>query len=214
MKEKIRVLIVDDKRFEREIFMRTLKNSSDLHLEEASNGKEAMEKIKRSIPDIVLCDLHMPKLGGMELARIIKNRPELKGIYLIMVSSDNTDTCKLTCMDEGADDFLAKPINPDELIARIRVGKRIALLLKSTKLETEKMFREIDVLLIQDGGCAPGYNPVTAFITYHLEAMGREGYATTEGFKSLLDKSDNFVRLVYNRDLLKKLDHIPGVYHQ
>ena len=213
MKEKVRVLIVDDKRSEREIFMRTLKNSSDLHLEEASNGKEAMEKIKRSIPDIVLCDLHMPKLGGIELVRIIKNSPELKSIYLIMVSSDDTETCKLRCMDEGADDFLSKPVNPDQLIARIRVGKRIALLLKSTKFETEKMFREIDVLLIQDGGCAPGYNPVTAFITYHLEAMGREVYATTEGFKSLLDRSDNFLRLVYNRDLLKKLDHIPGVYH-
>src|SRR4030042_2636415 len=58
------------------------------------------------------------------------------------------------------------------------------------------LFKEIDVLLIQDGGCAPGYNPVTAFITYHLENMGREVYATTEGFKSLLDKSDNFLRLV------------------
>jgi 6-phosphofructokinase len=137
----------------------------------------------------------------------------LKSIYLIMVSSEDTEECKLTCMDEGADDFLSKPINPDELLARVRVGRRIALLLKSTKLETEKMFREIDVLLIQDGGCAPGYNPVTAFITYHLEAMGRAVYATTEGFKSLVDKSDNFLRLVYDPDLLKKLDHIPGVYH-
>ena len=213
MKEKIRVLIVDDKKSDRKIYTRTLRNDNDLLLEEAVDGKEALERLKKTPPDIILCDLHMPKLGGIELARIIKNSPELKSVYLIMVSSDDTDTCKLTCMDEGADDFLAKPINPDELIARIRVGKRIALLLKSTKLETEKMFREIDVLLIQDGGCAPGYNPVTAFITYHLEAMGREVYATTEGFKSLLDKSDNFLRLVYNRDLLKKLDHIPGVYH-
>lgn len=213
MKEKIRVLIVDDKRSDRKIYTGTLRNDNDLILEEVANGKEALEKLKKTLPDIILCDLHMPKLGGIELARIIKNSPELKGIYLIMVSSDDTETCKLRCMDEGADDFLAKPINPDELIARIRVGKRIALLLKSTKFETEKMFREIDVLLIQDGGCAPGYNPATAFITYHLEAMGREVYATTEGFKSLLDKNDNFLRLVYNRDLLKKLDHIPGVYH-
>jgi 6-phosphofructokinase/CheY-like chemotaxis protein len=213
MKEKIRVLIVDDERSDREIYTEILRNDSDLLLEEAVNGKEVPDKLKKAIPDIMLCDLHMPKLSGIELARTIKNSPELKSIYLIMVSSDNTETCKLTCMDEGADDFLAKPINPDELIARIRVGKRIALLLKSTKLETEKMFREIDVLLIQDGGCAPGYNPVTAFVTYHLEAMGREVYATTEGFKSLLDKNDNLLRLVYNRDLLKKLDHIPGVYH-
>jgi len=213
MEEKIRVLIVDDNRSDREIYMRILKKNNDLHLEEAGNVKEALEKIKRSVPDIILCDLHMPELDGIESVRFIKDKPELKNIYLIMVSAEDSEECKLTCMDAGADDFLSKPINPDELIARIRVGKRIALLLKSTKLETEKMFREIDVLLIQDGGCAPGYNPVTAFITYHLEAMGRAVYATTEGFKSLVDKTDNFLRLVYDPDLLKKLDHIPGVYH-
>jgi 6-phosphofructokinase len=81
------------------------------------------------------------------------------------------------------------------------------------RMETEKMFREIDVLLIQDGGCAPGYNPATAFITYHLEAMGREVYATREGFKSLANKNDSFVRLVYNPLLFQKLDNIPGVFH-
>ncbi|MBW2034615.1 MAG: 6-phosphofructokinase [Deltaproteobacteria bacterium] len=72
----------------------------------------------------------------------------------------------------------------------------------------------MDVLLVQDGGCAPGYNPVTAFITYHLEGMGRCVYATCEGFKSLVNGEDSdFVRLVYDPGLLKKLDHIPGVFH-
>jgi 6-phosphofructokinase len=116
-------------------------------------------------------------------------------------------------MNEGADDFLVKPINPDELLARVRVGQRITMLLKRTEIERMRMFEELDVLLIQDGGCAPGYNPVTAFITYHLEGMRRAVYATTEGFKSLVVKGENFVRLVYNPDLFKKLDHIPGVYH-
>jgi 6-phosphofructokinase 1 len=76
------------------------------------------------------------------------------------------------------------------------------------------MFQEMDVLLIQEGGCAPGYNPVTAFITYHLESQGREVFATREGFKSLVSGKDNdFVRLVYDPDQFKKLDHIPGVVH-
>lgn len=83
----------------------------------------------------------------------------------------------------------------------------------SAKETYKEMFKEIDVLLIQDGGCAPGYNPVTAFITYHLENMGREIYATLEGFKSLVDQMDNFVRLVYNTSLYQKMDNIPGVFH-
>lgn len=84
---------------------------------------------------------------------------------------------------------------------------------RRTKLETERLFKHLDVLLIQDGGCAPGYNPVTAFITYHLEAMGRDVYATREGFKSLVGRGDSFVRLVYDPVLFKKLDHLPGVFH-
>jgi 6-phosphofructokinase len=87
------------------------------------------------------------------------------------------------------------------------------LIADDKKSETKRIFKEIDVLIIQDGGCAPGYNPVTAFLTYHLEIMGREIYATREGFKSLAEKDDNFLRLVYDPDLYKKLDHIPGVFH-
>ena len=80
-------------------------------------------------------------------------------------------------------------------------------MVKKTEIETRRMFQELDVLLILDGGCAPGYNPVTAFITYHLEGIGREAYATREGFKSLVSGKDiDFVRLVYDPELLKKLD--------
>lgn len=76
------------------------------------------------------------------------------------------------------------------------------------------MFQELDVLLIQEGGCAPGYNPVTAFITYHLEAQGRKVYGPREGFKSLVSGRDgDFLQLGYDPDLFRTLGHIPGVFH-
>ncbi len=83
----------------------------------------------------------------------------------------------------------------------------------SDKKSGKDLFKEIDVLLIQDGGCAPGYNPVTAFITYHLENMGRQVYATLEGFKSLISRKEQFVRLVYNTSLFRNLENVPGVFH-
>ena len=83
----------------------------------------------------------------------------------------------------------------------------------SARRSSKDLFKEIDILLIQDGGCAPGYNPVTAFITYHLENMGRQVYATLEGFKSLVDKKEKFVRLVYNTSLFRGMDNVPGVFH-
>jgi 6-phosphofructokinase len=84
---------------------------------------------------------------------------------------------------------------------------------ETSRKGSNSLFKEIDVLLIQDGGCAPGYNPVTAFITYHLENMGREVYATMEGFKSLVNKNDNFVRLVYNPAYFQSMQNKPGVFH-
>ena len=213
MEEKTYVLVINDEKSNRELYAQVINNNKELHLEEVENGQEALRKIKRSIPDIILYDSGISQSDGLELCRVIKEDPDLMAIYFIMVSEEGSEECKLRCMNEGADDFIPKPINPDELLARLKAGQKISLLHKSTKLETEMMFKEIDVLLIQDGGCAPGYNPVTAFITYHLELMGRQVYATKEGFKSLLDRTDNFVRLVYDPDLFKKLDHIPGVFH-
>jgi len=213
MEDKTRILIVDNEKSIRELYHNILKSKSDLHIDEADDGSEALKKIKKSKPDIVLCDLHMPKIDGLELCCKIKSDPDLASTYLIIVSSETSEEAKIKSMNEGADDYLTKPINRDELMARIKVGQRIRQLLKSTVLETQRMFNEIDVLVIQDGGCAPGYNPVTAFLTYHLEKMGREVYATKEGFKSLVEKNENFLRLVYDPVKYKKLDHIPGVFH-
>jgi len=216
MEEKFKVLVVDDDKSTRKLLREMLKGNPEFKVERAKNGKEALKKIESSAPDIVLCDLHMSGMDGMEFCRFLKSDPDsyLADIYIITVIPEEGNENKLRCINEGADDYLTKPINPDELLIRLKVGKRISLLLKKNKLETIKMFGEMDVLLIQEGGCAPGYNPVTAFITYHLEVQGRSVFATREGFKSLVSGKDNdFVRLVYDPEMFKKLDHIPGVFH-
>ncbi len=216
MKEKIRVMIVDDDEATRKLYAKILRSLEGIRIVEAADGKEAIDKIKRSAPDIVLCDLQMPRVDGHGVCRFLKSDPdsELSDIYLIIISAKTAKEEKIRCMEEGADDYLTKPVDPDEMIARVKVGLRITAQLRKTELERRRMFQEIDVLLIQDGGCAPGYNPVTAFITYHLEKMDRDVYATVEGFKSLVTgRDEDFVRLVYDPELYKKLDHIPGVFH-
>ncbi|MDX2128880.1 MAG: 6-phosphofructokinase [Chloroherpetonaceae bacterium] len=78
--------------------------------------------------------------------------------------------------------------------------------------EEEMIYREMDVLLVQDGGCAPGYNPVTAFLTEFLEQAGRRVFIAKEGFKSLVSgQQDDYRYLVYSMGLYKQLERIPGV---
>ena len=216
MAKKIKILIVDDDKTSRERHIQILKKRSEFQVFKAKNGKVALQKINQSLPDIILSDLYMPQMDGLALCRYLKKDPnsELAGIYFIMISGEKSEESRLQCIHEGADDFLTKPIKSEELLSRLQVGQRFISLIQKTKNETMKMFREFDVLLIQDGGCAPGYNPVTAFITYQLEALGREVFATRQGFKSLVrGKNDDFVRLVYDPMLFKKSDHIPGVFH-
>ena len=70
----------------------------------------------------------------------------------------------------------------------------------------------LDVLLVQDGGCAPGYNPVTAFLTAHMERFGRRCYAAREGFRSIVSNEDtDYRRTIYDREIYKSEEHIPGV---
>lgn len=213
MEEKTGVLIVDEEKASRDLYKKILKPITDFHIDEAAGWSQAHKKIKKTQPDIIICGLEMPEKDSRSLCRKVKSNPDLESTYFILLGVETSEEEKLKCMNEGADDYLTKPVKPDELITRVKVGQRISQLLKHTILETKRMFNEIDVLIIQDGGCAPGYNPVTAFLTYHLESQGREVYATREGFKSLVEKNDNFLRLVYDPVKYKKLDHIPGVFH-
>jgi len=74
------------------------------------------------------------------------------------------------------------------------------------------LYDEMDVLIIQDGGCAPGYNPVTAFISEYLEKISRRVYIAAEGFKSVVSNQVSDYRcLIYSKERFNQMDHIPGV---
>jgi len=94
----------------------------------------------------------------------------------------------------------------------MKIYRGFSRLITSYMREGSNLYKDMDVLLIQDGGCAPGYNPVTAFISESLEKAGREVFICAEGFCSLMeDKPQNYRRLIYNTDQYRKLEHLPGV---
>jgi len=216
MKEIINILVVSDDAEARSTYIKTLMALDELNIIEAENGLDAISLIKKSTPDIIFCDLTDQPLDSLALCRKLKNNGDhkLSNIYLIVARASESKEYKLRCMNEGADHSLPKPVDPDELLACIKVTRRIASQIHKAEIESRKIFNEIDVLLILDGGCAPGYNPVTAFITHQLEHIGRKAYGAKEGFKSLVSGEDaDFLRLVYDPALFKKMDHIPGVFH-
>jgi two-component system KDP operon response regulator KdpE len=117
---KNKVLIVDDEMHIRRLLHAALARA-DYAIVEASNAREAMDALKREKPDIVLLDLGLPDRDGLELVPLIK--AQSNATLLVVSARDATDE-KVAALDLGADDYVTKPFDTDELLARIRTALR------------------------------------------------------------------------------------------
>ncbi len=120
----------------------------------AKDGQEAIRSVEQQRPDLILLDVMMPKLDGFEVCKIIKSDPKNKFIPVIMVTALNELQDKIKGMDAGADDFLSKPFNKLELLARVRSMLRIKYLhdeLCQKVIELQKAKEELRQLAITDG---------------------------------------------------------------
>ena len=124
MNEENKILIVEDEEDSRFIYERLLVKSG-YTIKTANNGEEALEIINEFKPKVILADWTMPKLNGIELCNIVKSKEEYKLIYFILLTARTSLKDRVEGLDTGADDYLIKPIDNQELVARIRSGIRI-----------------------------------------------------------------------------------------
>jgi 6-phosphofructokinase 1 len=96
----------------------------------------------------------------------------------------------------------------------LKLTKALARLVTTYVRQSDALYSKLDVLLIQDGGCAPGYDSVTAFLTRYLEGAGRNVFVAREGFKSLVSgTARDFCFLIDGRRLYERLENFPGVVY-
>ncbi len=115
-----RILVVDDEPQIRRI-MRTTLTGAGYEVEDAKSGEEALAKLRDYHPDLVLLDMNMPGMGGLDACREIRAGAN---VGIIMLTVRNTEADKVQALDAGADDFVTKPFNTPELLARIRAALR------------------------------------------------------------------------------------------
>ena len=120
-----RILVVDDEPQIRRV-MRTTLVARGYMVSTARNGEEALEKVREERFDLVLLDINMPGIGGMEACRIIRSRSD---IPIVILSIRNAEKEKVEALDAGADDYVTKPFSMPELLARVRAALRRAPLL-------------------------------------------------------------------------------------
>ncbi len=119
-----RILLIDDDPIIRTILTRTLK----LHGYEvivAANGQEGLNQAEKCQPALIICDWLMEGMDGLEVCHHIKANPALASVFFILLTARTTIEDRVKGLDSGADDFLTKPIDNDELNARVRAGLRL-----------------------------------------------------------------------------------------
>ncbi len=119
-----KILIVEDEKDTLFILDKLLsKNNYEVYA--SSNGQEALNMLNDVMPEVIIADWTMPVMDGIELCNIIKKDEKFKLIYYIILTARASLKDRVTGLDIGADDFLVKPVQNQELLARIRSGIRI-----------------------------------------------------------------------------------------
>lgn len=122
MSEGLQVLIVDDELQIRR-FLRISLEANGYHVHETDNGQDALIKAAQLRPDLIILDLGLPDMDGLEILTQLR---EWTKTPVIILSVRDADRDKIAALDAGADDYLTKPFSTDELMARMRVAQRHA----------------------------------------------------------------------------------------
>ncbi len=139
MADKRKILVVDDEVDLLDLISYNLEKDG-FEVSTASDGEEALSEIRKTRYDLVVLDLMLPGIQGMELCRILRGDPKTDTIPIIMLTAKGEEVDRILGLEIGADDYITKPFSPRELIARIRAVLR----------RTSEKFREGKVVRIGD----------------------------------------------------------------
>ncbi len=118
-KKDIKILLVDDEQDILEIVGYNL-TQEGYQVVTAANGKEAVTKAKKELPQLIIMDVMMPEMDGMEACEIIRKTPELSQVIITFLTARGEDYSQVAGFDAGADDYITKPIKPKLLVSKVK----------------------------------------------------------------------------------------------
>ena len=190
---KPRILIVDDEREIREA-IRIYLRGEDIETVMASNGQEAIDLVKQEEIHLVLMDVMMPGIDGIVATSLIR---EFSNVPIIMLTAKSEDTDKIMGLSIGADDYITKPFNPMELVARVKSQLRRYLQFNSPQSTPNKELLEV-------GGLSMN------IVTKQVNVDGKEVRLTPTEFKILALLLKNKGRVFSINDIYENVWDEPG----
>jgi two-component system alkaline phosphatase synthesis response regulator PhoP len=126
-RERVRqkILVVEDEGDIRELLRYNLAQEG-FAVEEAGDGAEALDRIARRAPDLLVLDLMLPRMSGLELCRRMRSNPETSRLPILVVTAKGAEVDRILGLEMGADDYVVKPFSPREVVARVKALLRRA----------------------------------------------------------------------------------------
>ncbi|MBY6260548.1 response regulator [Azospirillum sp. 412522] len=151
-----RVLIVDDNRINRHLLLALLERGGITLIEQAEDGQDALTRMERFKPDLVLLDLMMPQMDGFEMCRRLRADPRWKSLPVLVQSSLNRAEDRARAFAAGATDYVAKPINAEELLARVGIHLRKRAMLRDLERYHSRRETELELARAMQARMLPG----------------------------------------------------------
>jgi two-component system KDP operon response regulator KdpE len=187
----MRILVVDDEPQITRV-LRTSLQGTGHEVTVAHDGVDALGKFLKSQPDLVITDLAMPQMDGIELTREIRERSQ---VPIIVLSVRSQDDAKVAALDEGADDYITKPFSIQELLARVRVQSR----------RVAASAGEVQESVIERGDFRIDLE------RHHVLVRGTEVHLTPKEFDLLVYFARNADRVLTHKTLLRAVWGVAGI---
>lgn len=140
--EHAKILLVDDEQDILDLIKYNLEKE-DFEVFTAINGKLGLAEAKKVLPDLILLDVMMPEMDGMETCLQVREQPELKGVIIAFLTARGEDYSQIAGFDAGADDYITKPIKPRVLVSRVK-----ALLRRKSEVEATQKKKKVKGIAI------------------------------------------------------------------
>ena len=213
---KLLILVVEDDTSVRNLITTTLKAHGYRH-QTAANGQTAILEASSYNPDIVLLDLGLPDMDGVEIIRKIRSWSNMP---IIVISARSEDNDKIVALDAGADDYLTKPLSVEELLARLRVTQRRLAIMQGGTQEEKSTFTNGKLMLDYGAGCAymdgkelhltPIEYKLLCLLSKHVGKVLTHTYITQEIWGRSWENDVASLR-VYMATLRKKIESEPDM---
>src|SRR5215831_4010010 len=182
-----RILIVDDNETNRDILMARL-GPQGYDLKQAADGEEALSAARELLPDLILLDVMMPKIDGIEVCKQLKSDPNLPFMPIILCTAKADTKDVVTGLEAGADEYLTKPIDQTALVARVKA----ALRLKQLHDQITEMNKSLEQRVAEQLGEIERMSALKRFLSPQIAEL-----VLTSGGEKLLDSHRKDVTIVF-----------------